>query len=81
MICIYMKEIEILETIFLDSKNQNLKIKSAITDNVNILIIHIGNNKSLISAIVTSCLKKIINPLQDIRLHRVDFNNGYSART
>jgi DNA (cytosine-5)-methyltransferase 1 len=35
----------------------------------------------LISALVTSLLKKITTPEQDIRLHRVDFEGGYSART
>jgi DNA (cytosine-5)-methyltransferase 1 len=40
----------------------------------------IDSNKSLISALTTSLLKKIISPKQDIRLHRIDFVNGYSAR-
>jgi DNA (cytosine-5)-methyltransferase 1 len=44
------------------------------------LIANIENNKSLVSALTTSLLKKIITPKQDIRLHRTDFANGYSAR-
>ena len=33
------------------------------------------------SALVTSLVKKIITPKQDIRLHRTDFEGGYSARS
>ena len=48
---------------------------------VDYLIEKIGSNKSIVSALVTSLLKKIIEPTQDVRLHRVDFEGGYSART
>ena len=48
---------------------------------VNVLIEKIDSNKSLLSAIVTSVAKKAIQSEQDIRLHRVDFEGGYSAKT
>ncbi|MDR0521684.1 MAG: hypothetical protein LBH00_07505 [Planctomycetaceae bacterium] len=51
-----------------------------ITANVDILIDKIDKNKSLMSALITSCIKKITNPEQDIRLHKAEFSNGYSAR-
>ncbi|MCL2063821.1 MAG: DNA methyltransferase [Candidatus Cloacimonetes bacterium] len=54
---------------------------NAIIDNIDVLIDNIDKNKSLISVTVTSLLKKIIDPEQDIRLHRTDFVGGYSART
>lgn len=56
-------------------------IPSDLKNNLNILIDNIDKNKSIIQAIVTSCIKKINNPEQDIRKHRTDFKNGYSART
>lgn len=34
-----------------------------------------------ISALVTSLVKNITDPKQDIRLHRMDFKGGYSARS
>jgi hypothetical protein len=37
--------------------------------------------KSLIAVVMTSLLKKIKNPSQDIRLHRNEFEGGYSGRT
>jgi DNA (cytosine-5)-methyltransferase 1 len=56
------------------------KYHEILTDNVEILISKIDKNKSLVSALITSCVEKIINPNQDIRYHRTDFKNGYSAR-
>jgi len=81
-----MNETEILERIL---NNAVKKIKQRKSDeypenikiNVDILIEKIDKNKSLVSALITSFLKKIITPEQDIRLHRTDFENGYSARS
>ena len=63
------------------SYNKFDNIPSDLKNNLNILIDNIDKNKSIIQAIVTSCIKKINNPEQDIRKHRTDFKNGYSART
>ncbi|MDR1867370.1 MAG: hypothetical protein LBQ77_03765 [Treponema sp.] len=52
----------------------------AIIENIDILIQEIDKNKSIISALVTSLLTKMCAPEQDIRLHRTDFEDGYSAR-
>lgn len=63
------------------SCNKFDSIPTNLRNNINILIDNIDKNKSIIQAIVTSCIKKINNPEQDIRKHRTDFKNGYSART
>ncbi len=44
------------------------------------LIRKIETDKSLIQVVVTSLLKKILQPQQDIRLHMSKFEDGYSAR-
>lgn len=44
------------------------------------LIKKIETDKSLIQVIVTSLLKKILQPQQDIRFHMSKFKDGYSAR-
>ena len=80
-----MKEKEILETALseakkLVNKKKLNKIPDVIKTNIDTLIGKIDSNKSLLSALVTSLIKKIQNPEQDIRLHRTDFDNGYSAR-
>jgi DNA (cytosine-5)-methyltransferase 1 len=52
-----------------------------IKHDVDMLIDKIGSNKSLVSALATSLVKKILDSNQDIRLHRTDFEGGYSARS
>lgn len=64
----------------IDSKKE-IKYPEIITVNIDTLINRIDKNKSLLSALVTSLVKKIIEPTQDIRLHRTDFVGGYSARS
>lgn len=64
----------------LNSKKEK-KYPTIISSNVDILISKIDKNKSLLSALVTSLVKKIAEPKQDIRLHRTDFKGGYSARS
>lgn len=49
--------------------------------NVEILIANAENQKSVIAVIITSLLKKIESPAQDVRLHRSEFKDGYSGRT
>jgi DNA (cytosine-5)-methyltransferase 1 len=77
---------EILENILNEAvKNlnmcKNIQYSDIIVVNIDVLIASIDKNKSLISALVTSLLKKIVEPAQDIRLHRTDFLGGYSARS
>ncbi len=81
-----MKELEILDKALNKAKkiikdNKKIKLNSLIKKDIDVLIDKIEQNKSLVSAITTSLIKKIIDPNQDIRLHRTDFENGYSARS
>lgn len=55
-------------------------IPDEIRENIDLLILNIESNKSLVQVIITSLLKKMISPEQDIRLHMAKFENGYSAR-
>ncbi len=56
---------------------------------IDVIIDSIDSHKSVPTALITSLVKKIVNPEQDIRYHKVDFgddkvewnNKGYSART
>jgi DNA (cytosine-5)-methyltransferase 1 len=77
---------EILEKAFQDAVNliesdEIKQISDEITKDIDYLIIKIDSNKSIVSALVTSLVKKILEPTQDIRLHRTDFDGGYSARS
>jgi DNA (cytosine-5)-methyltransferase 1 len=81
-----MTQTEILEHLYekavanLSAKKRK-KYSEIIVTNIDVLVANIENNKSLVSAIVTSLLHKIVEPHQDIRLHKKKFVNGYSART
>ncbi|MDR3286118.1 MAG: hypothetical protein LBT27_01575 [Prevotellaceae bacterium] len=81
-----MTHIEILEDLLTKavanlSAKKRKKYSDIIVKNIDVLVTNIENNKSLMSAIVTSMLNKIAEPQQDIRLHKKKFVNGYSART
>jgi DNA (cytosine-5)-methyltransferase 1 len=81
-----MTHSEILENLLAEAiKNLSSKKRKAysriIVENIDVLVTGIENNKSLVSAAVTSMLYKIIEPHQDIRLHKKKFTNGYAART
>ncbi|MDB9437946.1 hypothetical protein BMF77_03317 [Dolichospermum sp. UHCC 0315A] len=81
----YNQEIERLEKSYQQSlelvKNQSFtEFDQEIKNFVDIFIQKIETDKSLIQVIITTLLKKIIKPEQDIRLHMAKFINGYSAR-
>ena len=81
-----MKEEQILETTYCQAKQllseKRLHVFSNVAqDDIDFLITKIEQNKSIVSALVTSLVKKLSDPMQDICLHRTDFENGYSARS
>lgn len=47
---------------------------------IGTLVDNIETQKSLVAVVITSLLKKIENPSQDTRLHREEFDGGYSGR-
>jgi len=71
----------ILENLYKKAKENTIKISSQLKENLDPIIQNIDNNKSMIGAIITSSLKKILSPEQDIRLHKITFEKGYSARS
>jgi DNA (cytosine-5)-methyltransferase 1 len=76
-----MTEQEILEKAY-EEATQIIEYELIVSDSdLDKLIEMIDSNKSLVSALVTSLVKKTMQPAQDVRLHRVDFDGGYSARS
>ena len=81
----YSQEIAALDKYYQQAlelvKNQSFtEFDQEIKNFVDIFIQKIETDKSLIQVIITTLLKKIIKPEQDIRLHMAKFINGYSAR-
>lgn len=70
----YQKAIQLAEKQSFDEISDEIKAS------IDIFIQKIERDKSLVAAIITSLLKKIISPEQDIRLHKIKFQGGYSAR-
>ncbi|MCD6225467.1 hypothetical protein J7J95_00065 [bacterium] len=52
-----------------------------IDSRIQTLIKNSTNQRAVVTALITSLVKKIENPKQDIRLHKTEFEGGYSART
>ncbi|MBD1214701.1 MAG: hypothetical protein ACLBM4_05480 [Dolichospermum sp.] len=78
----YHREIEILEQFYQEAieliKNQALsEIEEEIKVSLYIFIQKIETDKSLIQVIITTLLKKIIKPEQDMRLHNVNKNKHF----
>jgi len=75
-------ETKILEKAYQTATKSNYdNIDGNIKQDVDLLIEKIDSNKSILAALVTSLMKKIVDPKQDVRLHRTDFKGGYSARS
>lgn len=64
------------ETNFLDKNFDKKQITSIL-----ILTNFIESQKSVVVVTITSLVKKIQNPKQDVRLHREEFSGGYSGRS
>jgi DNA (cytosine-5)-methyltransferase 1 len=52
-----------------------------IESRVAVLMDHLLKNKSVVAALFTSLVKKVIDPRQDVRLPRTEFEGGYSGRS
>lgn len=57
------------------------KAPETILDSCETIIINKPHNKYIFSIVLTACLKKILNPLQDIRIAQENMENGYSNRS
>jgi DNA (cytosine-5)-methyltransferase 1 len=63
-----------------DAQEWGVNLPVQIKENLDLLLSKIETDKSLIQVLITSLIKKIITPKQDIRLHMAKFDGGYSAR-
>ncbi|MEM2175482.1 MAG: DNA methyltransferase [Candidatus Micrarchaeia archaeon] len=50
-------------------------------DYLKTIVNSLETTKSILAVLITSLIKKIEDPKQDIRLHREEFKGGYSGRT
>ncbi len=59
----------------------NLTLPQEITVSVDLIIEKSEDNRGLLAVTVTSLLKKIADPAQDVRYHQSGMHAGYSGRT
>lgn len=74
---------DILEDIYqLAASNQNLD--SGLTEEqnqwINTIIEKAESQKAVLTVLITSCVKKIETPTQDVRYHKIELPDGYSGR-
>ncbi len=62
-------------------QKQESTLSSSQMQFVDDIIDHAEIHKAVLTALITSLLKKSITPEQDVRYHKVELRNGYSGRT
>ena len=74
---------KLLEVYELSKNNGNIKklIPSEYLDHINIIAEYSPKQKAVYTVLITLLTHKIIEPKQDIRYHRKELPNGFSART
>ena len=77
---------KLLEEIY-NSKEDKFNLTDDDKRKIDIIVNNIDSQKAVATALITSLVKKVLDPHQDVRFHKADFGNpewdrkGYSART
>jgi DNA (cytosine-5)-methyltransferase 1 len=73
---------------FIISKNEIEYIKQELNEQnphraewIDYVVKRADSQKAIVTVLITSFLKKIVEPNQDVRYHKKDLPNGYSGRT
>ncbi len=80
------KHLEVLDNILLKavaSYNDGLKVKGVDfkeRKHIDIVLQNQEKRKGALAVLVTLLVKKVVSPEQDIRLHRTEFDGGFSGR-
>lgn len=73
--------IKYLSAFIAAAKASDEETPRTIEDSIVTIIENTPSNKYIFSIVVTSCLKKLLNPEQDIRIAQDNMQNGYSNRS
>jgi len=63
------------------SANVNNHIEKQAKDDLNIILANAESSKGVLAVVITSLVKKVLSPEQDVRLHQEKMKGGYSGRT
>ncbi len=78
---------ELLEKIYNSENSEFVIINDDDKSKIDVIVNNIDSQKAVATALITSLVKKVLDPHQDVRYHKVDFGKpewdkkGYSART
>ena len=78
---------KLLEEIYNSKEDKFNLISDSDKRKIDIIVNNIDSQKAVATALITSLVKKVLDPHQDVRFHKVNFGNpewdkkGYSART
>jgi DNA (cytosine-5)-methyltransferase 1 len=71
---------DILERALIEVENQSIVLGVAQQARVDVIISYAESQKAVLAALMTSLVKKIETPAQDVRQHKVELPGGYSGR-
>jgi DNA (cytosine-5)-methyltransferase 1 len=80
----YEDAMRLLERYYADIErniDKPAQYSESVESRVAVLMEHLLKNKSVVAALFTSLVKKVISPKQDVRLPRTEFEGGYSGRS
>lgn len=76
----------ILENLYEEAKhfyyeNKEISIDSSLKSYLDVILSRVEQNKGVLSVLITLLVYKLYNPYQNIKLHRAEFEGGFSGRT
>ncbi len=76
----------ILENLYEEAKhfyyeNKEISIDSSLKSYLDVILSRVEQNKGVLSVLITLLVYKLYNPSQNIKLHRAEFEGGFSGRT
>ena len=75
-------ELAYQKAVTLDLENlENIKLEKKQLEWISIIADNIENQTGVVTVLITSFVKKIVKPTQDIRAHKKELKGGYSGRT
>ena len=72
---------QILESVYKRVNLDRVNLLEAQQNWIETIIEEAESQKAVLAVLITSLVKKIETPIQDIRFHKVELTNGYSGRT
>lgn len=77
----YERATALLHEVLVASNKKKFEINPHVKRDLDLILKNAENNKGVLAVTITSLVKKVLDPEQDIRLHQDKLMGGYSGRT